>query len=59
MKFNEFSEIAEITKMPIETQKLILIRMMKSVDGYHHFETIQSEVFEELSISIKELFEKT
>jgi hypothetical protein len=31
--FNEFSEIAEITKMPIESQKLILIRMMKSVDN--------------------------
>lgn len=31
--FNEFSEIAEITKMPIESQRLILIRMMKSVDS--------------------------
>ena len=31
--------------------------MPSKVDGYHHFETISSEVFEELSISIKELFE--
>ena len=31
--FNEFSEIAETTKMPIETQKVILLRMMKSVDS--------------------------
>lgn len=31
--FNEFSKVAEITKMPIESQKLILIRMMKSVES--------------------------
>lgn len=31
--------------------------MPSKVDGYHHFETIRSEVFENLSISIKELFE--
>lgn len=29
--FNEFSKIAETTKMPIESQKLIIIRMVKSV----------------------------
>lgn len=29
--FNEFSRIAKKTKMPIESQKLILLRMMKSV----------------------------
>ena len=31
--FNEFRRIAEKSKMPIESQKLILIRMMKSVDS--------------------------
>jgi hypothetical protein len=31
--FNEFSEIAETTKMPIELQKFIIIRMVKSVDS--------------------------
>ena len=31
--------------------------MPHKVDGYHHFETIRSEVFQELSISIKVLFE--
>jgi len=31
--FDEFSRIAKETKMPIESQKLILIRMMKSVDS--------------------------
>lgn len=31
--FNQFCRIAEDTKMPIESQKLILIRMMKSVDN--------------------------
>ena len=32
--------------------------MPSKVDGYHHFETIRLEVFEELSIGIKELFEQ-
>lgn len=31
--FHEFTRIAEETKMPIESQKLILIRMIKSVDS--------------------------
>ena len=31
--FNEFSRIAKKTKTPIESQRLILIRMMKSVDS--------------------------
>jgi len=31
--FDEFSRIAKKTKMPIESQKLILIRMMKSIDN--------------------------
>ncbi|NMM63077.1 hypothetical protein HBE96_10265 [Clostridium sp. P21] len=31
--FDEFNRIAEKTKMPIESQKLILLRMMKSVDS--------------------------
>lgn len=31
--FDEFIRIAKETKMPIESQKLILIRMMKSVDS--------------------------
>ena len=31
--------------------------MPYKVDGYHHFETIKSEVFKGLSIGIKELFE--
>jgi len=31
--FDEFSRIAKETKMPIESQKLIWIRMMKSVDS--------------------------
>ncbi len=31
--FDEFSRIAKETEMPIESQKLILVRMMKSVDS--------------------------
>jgi hypothetical protein len=31
--FDEFNRIAKETKMPIESQKFILIRMMKSVDS--------------------------
>jgi hypothetical protein len=31
--FDEFSRIAKKTKMPIKSQKLILVRMMKSVDN--------------------------
>ena len=31
--FDEFSRIAEKTKMPIESQKLIILRIMKSVDN--------------------------
>lgn len=31
--FDEFNRIAKETKMPIESQKLILIRMMKSVES--------------------------
>jgi hypothetical protein len=31
--FDEFNRIAKETKMPIESQKLILLRMMKSVDS--------------------------
>ncbi|AGY77721.1 hypothetical protein [Clostridium autoethanogenum] len=31
--FDEFNKIVKKTKMPIEAQKLILIRMMKSVDS--------------------------
>lgn len=31
--FNEFSRIAKETNIPIEVQKLILLRMMKSVDS--------------------------
>lgn len=31
--FNEFIKIAKKTKMPIKLQKLILVRMMKSVDS--------------------------
>lgn len=31
--FDKFSKIAEETKMPIESQKLILVRMMKSIEN--------------------------
>ncbi|HEY5562071.1 MAG TPA: hypothetical protein VIK72_10020 [Clostridiaceae bacterium] len=31
--FNEFSRIAKKAKMPIESQKLIVLRMMKSIDS--------------------------